>query len=278
MEYKFLDEMSVGRTAGTDSTGGGNVMKKNNIGKKDYNKIKLSFGENIFIACKGFFVIGVISYLFYRSITAFIFLIPIVIFIVKNEKRRFIIEKKKALQRQFKEGITLLLSGLEAGYSIENAFEDASNELRQMYQKETDIEREFRIICRGVKFNEPIDVMLFDFADRSGLEDIKNFAEVFVIARKRGGDLITILKSSINTIQEKLAVKEEIDTLLSGKRLEHNIMSVVPIGILFYINITSPEFLNPLYCNIVGVLVMSVCLSVYIVSIFIGKKIIEVEI
>lgn len=172
----------------------------------------------------------------------------------------------------------MLLSGLEAGYSIENAFTDACDELRQLYQQETDIEKEFRIICKGIKLNQSVESLLMDFGDRSGLEDVKNFAEVFVIAKRRGGDLITILKSSINTIQEKLDVKHEIDTLISGKRLEQNIMALVPMAILIYVNLTSPEFLQSLYKNIVGIIVMSGCLIIYGFSVFIGKKIVEVEI
>ncbi len=253
-------------------------MKKSVKGKTDYRKINLSYFEMIAIFTKGIIILSVVSYLFYKSVAAFVILLPSLIFFVKIEKHKLAEQKRKNLQKQFKDGITVLVSGLEAGYSVENVFADACEELRQMYQKETDIEREFRLISNGVTLNEPIETMVLDFANRSGLEDVRNFAQVFIIAKRRGGDLIMILKSSINTIQEKLEVKQEIDTLISGKKLEQNIMSIVPLAILLYVNLTSPEFVDGLYRNIVGVTVMSACLLVYIFSVLIGRKIVEVEV
>lgn len=256
----------------------GDLVQKKKVRKTDYNNLKPDLSALLVMWGKGAALIIVISFLFYKSVFAVILLFPLLLIFIKNERKNYIIKRKKNLQKEFKEGVVLLLSGIEAGYSIENAFADACEELRQMYQKETDIEREFRLISRGVKLNEPIENLLLDFAERSGVEDVKSFADVFVIAKRRGGDMIMILKSSINTIQEKLEVKQEIDTILSGKRLEQNIMSVVPIGILVYVNFTSPEFLESLYGNFAGVIVMSVCLVLYGIAYFVGKKIVEVEI
>jgi len=247
-------------------------------GKIDYNKSNLSKVEQIVIWIKAFALTAVIGYLFYHSLYGVLLLIPLFIYAVKSQKKKQIELRKKRLQYQFKEGISMLLSGLEAGYSMENAFEDACRELRQMYQKQTDIEVEFKYICRGIKLNERLEVLLLDFANRSTLEDVRNFAEVFMISKRRGGDMITIIKSSIHTIQEKLEVKQDIDTLLSGKKLEQNIMNVVPLGILFYVNLTSPEFLSSLYGNLIGCMIMSCCLIVYVGAYVLGKRLIEVEI
>lgn len=120
--------------------------------------------------------------------------------------------------------------------------------------------------------------MIMNFASRSHIDDIKSFAQVFMIAKKRGGDMLAVLKSSIGTIQEKLEVRQEIDTILSGKKLEHSIMSVVPAAILFYVNLTSPEFTEVLYSCIAGRIVMTICLIVYIISIIVGRKIVDIEI
>ena len=256
----------------------GDSMKKSALKYVDYNHIKFTYMQ-LFMECfKGVCLIAVISYLFYRSVIAFVSCLPLLILFLKYQKTKFINKRKQNLQIQFKEGITVLLSGLEAGYSIENAFEDACGELRQMYEKETDIEKEFQNICCGVRLNEPIEEMIMNFASRSHIDDIKSFAQVFMIAKKRGGDMPAVLKSSIGTIHEKLEVRQEIDTILSGKKLEHSIMSVVPAAILFYVNLTSPEFTEVLYSCIAGRIVMTICLIVYIISIIVGRKIVDIEI
>lgn len=247
-------------------------------GKIDYNKSNLSKTGQIVIWIKAFALILVIGYLFYHSLWSVLLLLPLFVYVVRNQKKQRILLRKKGLQYQFKEGISMVLSGLEAGYSIENAFADACRQLRQMYKKETDIEVEFKYICTGIKLNEQLEVLLMDFANRSGLEDVRNFAEVFMISKHRGGDMITIIRTSIRTIQEKIEVKQEIDTLLAGKKLEQNIMNIVPIGILIYVNLTSPGFLSSLYGNIVGIFVMSCCLVVYVGAYVLGRHLIEVEV
>lgn len=247
-------------------------------GRIDYNKSNLTMPEKLLIWGKGLVLTAVISYLFYQSVIMFIVLLPITFLTVKSEKRKKIELRKKKLLLQFKDGIALLLSGLEAGYSIENSFKDACRELRQMYQRETDIEREYRYICASLELNEQLDNLLIDFGKRSGLEDVRSFAEVFIISKHRGGDITAIVKASIYTIQEKIEVNQEIDTLLSGKKLEQNIMNLVPLGILLYVNLTSPEFISSMYKNIVGAVIMSVCLIVYVGAYMVGKHLIEVEI
>lgn len=247
-------------------------------GKIDYNKSNLSKVEQSLIMLRAFAVTAVVGYLFYHSIYAVVLMIPLFILVVRRQKKTHIKMRKMQLLYQFKEGITIVLSGLEAGYSIENAFEDACRELHQVYRKQTDIEVEFRHICKGIKLNEQLEVLLMDFAGRSGLEDVRNFADVFMISKHRGGDMITIIRSSIHIIQEKIDVNQEIDTMLAGKRLEQNIMNIVPLGILFYVNLTSPDFLSSLYGNLIGAFIMSGCLIVYAGAYMLGKRIIEVEI
>lgn len=252
-------------------------MKKSKI-RPDYVNLPLEREDYERVFFRSLLILTGVGYLFYRSWLVAWMMPPFFWFACRRERERKSKARRRALELQFKEGITFLLAGLEAGYSVENAFGDASRELGKTYREETDLEREFRFICQGIRLNESLESMLFDLAMRSGLEDVRSFAEVFEIARKKGGDLIAILKASIGTLQEKMEVRREIDALLAGKKLEQGIMSLVPPGILLYVNLTSPEFLSGLYGNAVGVLVMSGCLVTYGLSIVWGKRIVEVEV
>jgi tight adherence protein B len=55
-------------------------------------------------------------------------------------------------------------------------------------------------------------------------------------------------------------------------------MSVMPLGILGYIRPSSPDFMEPLYHNVMGYGVMSGCLAVYALCLFFGKRIVEIEV
>ena len=120
--------------------------------------------------------------------------------------------------------------------------------------------------------------VLKDFARHVAQEDVQHFADVFVTAKRTGGDSIAILKSSIRTISDKIEVERQIQTMLASKKLEFQIMCVVPLGMMLYMRFSFFEFLSVLYGNTLGVLVMTVCLAVYIAAYRIGKKIIQIEV
>ena len=108
--------------------------------------------------------------------------------------------------------------------------------------------------------------MLFRSGERSGLEDIHSLAEVFSIAKRSGGNLINILKYTETLFIQKETIKNEIQTMITGKKLEILIMSMIPAGMISYLSISSPGFLEPLYHNFIGVMIMTGCLILNIIA------------
>ena len=126
--------------------------------------------------------------------------------------------------------------------------------------------------------NQPIEKLFYEFAAASGCEDILNFAEVFLFAKRSGGDFGRIIKSTTERIRDKMEVEEEIQTVLSGKKMEQKVMSVIPIGLLVYLRLTSGDFLAPLYGNAAGICVMTGALAAYGVALWLSEKIISIKV
>ena len=169
-------------------------------------------------------------------------------------------------------------AALNAGYSVENAIRETEKELRPMYPQSCRIRDEFERMVHRLDMNMTAEQVLKDFARHVAQEDVQHFADVFVTAKRTGGDSIAILKSSIRTISDKIEVERQIQTMLASKKLEFQIMCVVPLGMMLYMRFSFFEFLSVLYGNTLGVLVMTVCLAVYIAAYRIGKKIIQIEV
>ena len=115
-------------------------------------------------------------------------------------------------------------------------------------------------------------------ANRSGIKDISDFAGVLYIGKQTGGNINRIMESYINVIDEKVAVMQEIDTMVSAKRFEQKIMNMVPFLIIFYIELTSPGFFESLYHNLAGVVIMTVALAVYVFSVYMSEKIVDIKV
>ena len=73
-------------------------------------------------------------------------------------------------------------------------------------------------------------------------------------------------------------VEREIETSVAAKKYEQRIMSIMPGVILLYMQLTSPGFLDVLYTTAFGAVVMTACLLVYAVSLFWGRKIVEIHV
>lgn len=246
--------------------------------KKSYWQQDIRRKDYIVGALKGLLLIITISYLFYGSILSAILLSPYLIWYLKSWEKECIKKKKQALGLQFKEAIQALSTALNVGYSLENAMKETMKDLQLIYKKDELILREFRYMLHQLEMNLPVERVLNEFAFRTEVEDVHTFVTVFGMAKRSGGDMIGIIGNAVRQISEKIEVKREIETILSAKRLEFKVMSVVPLAMIAYMKISFPDFMNVLYGNATGYVIMTVCLGIYVISYVAGKRMIEIEV
>ena len=221
---------------------------------------------------------GCISYLFFYSLKVFLLLLPGVLLFIREQKKYLQKKREKEIKKQFLDGIQMMASSLAAGYSAENALSEALKELRKVYEEEAMIVREFRFMEIQISMNRNLEELLLDFGRRSAVDDIRSFAEVFLTSKRSGGDLLAIIRNTVSCIRQKQETMQEIETSLAGKVMEQNIMSLIPILILAYVKLTSPEFLDSMYGNVTGTAVMSICFLIYASAYFWGRKIVRIDV
>ncbi|MDF2538009.1 MAG: putative rane protein [Herbinix sp.] len=245
---------------------------------KDYCIYRFTYKENITIFLQGFVIILILGYMFYQSAFGVIILSPAVLFYRKEKRNKRIAEQKWQLNIQFKDSIQSLSAALSSGYSVEHAFSEVYQDLQLLYDEDTFIMQELTYIINQLRMNITVERILSDFGERSGIDDIISFAEIFTAAKRSGGDLIKIIKTTGNTIGDKIEVKREIITLITAKKYEASIMKIIPLGILCYLTISSPGFLDPLYHNLPGIAIMTVLLGCYAGAYFMAEKIVAIEV
>ncbi len=197
---------------------------------------------------------------------------------MKETKKEMKKKRERELKKQFLDGIRLMATALQAGYSPENALCEAVKELKKMYVSGAYIIQEFQQMAVQIAVSRNMEVLLMDFGRRSGIDDIQSFAEVFMTAKRSGGDLLVIIRNTVSCIQQKQETLQEIETCLAGKMMEQKIMSLIPLGILAYMNIASPEFLDVMYGNTAGTVIMGICLGIYGAAYIWGRKIVNIEV
>ena len=223
---------------------------------------------------KGF----ILFFLSYRSVHICIFaaIVAGIIHIFASRKKK-IEEWRWKINLEFREVMAAVSSSLRAGHSIENSFREVPRELRALYGDASVILPEIEKINNSLELNQSIEEVLKNFAEYTKVDDIRNFSSVFMIAKRSGGNLIEVAKTTSERIGDKIEVNREIRTMIAGKKLETDIMNLIPLGIIVYMWICSPGFLDCLYTG-TGRLFMTVFLFVYCIARKWSEKIIDISV
>ncbi|MCD8104027.1 MAG: type II secretion system F family protein [Lachnospiraceae bacterium] len=246
--------------------------------KTDYSIYQFSGKE--WVRYMAFYALldGCVSYLFFQSAAAFLLLLPGAFLFFREQRKSLLNKRKKEITRQFLDGIQLMLAALQAGYSPENALGEALKELRKIYPPDALIVVEFHRMDAQIKMSRSLEELMLDFGRRTDVPDILSFAEVFLTAKRTGGDLIEIIRNTVFCIRQKQETAQEIETCLAGKVMEQNIMSAIPLLILAYMKLPSPGFLDVMYETTAGIAVMILCFGVYLLAYFWGQSIVRIEV
>ncbi len=251
-------------------------IKENLI--SDYDTYYLSIEDLMTNAVQVATYIVLIAIAFYNSMLLLVITLPLSVVIPFYQKTELIKKRKEKLLNEFKDFLRILKSFLEASYSVENSFALSIKEMTMLNGKDSMMVKELRSIVAQLKLNKPIDKVFKKFADKTHVEDIIDFSEVFIISKLHGGNISKIISNTINVINDKIEVKIEIDTVTASKRFEQKLMNLLPFLIIIYMNISSSSFLMPLYTTITGRLLMTFALVVYFISVKISKNILDIEV
>lgn len=228
----------------------------------DYNEIRLSSRQWIGMVLLGAGLLGGVAWIFYRhpfAVVAF----AIAGFAFPAIRRKHLLLKRKAqLKIQFKQLLAAVSSSLSAGRSVESAIREAMNDLRLLYPDDTTlIIRELEMMIRRMDNGESIESAFTSFANRAHVEEISQFADVFVICKRTGGNLVHVVRRTTLLIQEKLDIEQDLLVQLAQKKFESRVLSAAPVVFVAVMSWSAPDYMQPLYEG-TGYLIMTGALIV----------------
>lgn len=220
-----------------------------------------------------------LTFIFYHSfLPGSIGLIPFLYFFFRWVRKSLEQKQLQRVRHEFQEVIQLLSGALRTGHSAENAMSEAAKQLQMMEGDSCYMVGILNIMLARISIGEPSEQVWMEFANQCGLEEIKEFAKAFALAKRSGASMPFILQKITNQLVLKVQTKSQIETMLAGKKFEQKIMNLMPAGILLYMSITSPELLRVMYETTSGRVIMTVCLSIYIAAYLLSDRITQIPI
>jgi len=216
--------------------------------------------------CNWVIAAGFLAYFFYRSAWAFFpMLLPAGVYILWEQKKNEN-QKNRRLLQQFGECILSVASSVKTGYAAENAFLESMKDMEMMYGEGAEILEELKLLQGGLASHVSLEKLLHDMGERTRLEEVREFAEIFTITKRNGGSLAGVIRMTAQEISGRMLLEEEMRTALASKRLEQKIMNVIPFLLVLYLELTTPGYFDIFFRDFSGMALMTGFLIWYIAA------------
>ena len=87
----------------------------------------------------------------------------------------------------------------------------------------------------------------------------------------------TILQTISKTVKDRITIRQKVKTLSTQGRVSAGIVGFLPIGIIGMLMISNPDYLQPMFTDRRGSLMLIVAVCMEIVGFFLMKKIADIE-
>mgnify|MGYP006876755412 CR=1 FL=1 len=244
----------------------------------DYHVYNMSLQDRIIAGMMGAGIGALVSWLFFKSMVVTIAASIVIAFLAQGiyqESRQK--KRAKELLLQFKDLLESLTSSYATGKNTLESFKDAWNDLEQIYGEQADITTELAIIVTGMENNINIEELLTNFAQRSGLEDVASFADVFRVSLRQGANIQNIIASTRDVINDKIEIEMEIQTIIAGNKNELNIMMVMPLVILVSLGGMGSD-MTAASNTPVNVAIKLIALGMFYLAYYLGRKFTDIKV
>ena len=249
-----------------------------NIKVREDRSYRLSSKELAIAWLKTIGVTGGIMFLFYRSWLAIVWLPVVGVLVIGQEKKKGMEVSRLKLQEEFLQGIATLNSALQAGFSMENAWKEVEKETRLLYGEKSKFYSELKEMNQKVAHNAPLEKLFLEFAYKSKQEDIIQFAELLEFGKRSGSNWKQIIDHTVCQMTEQQDARQQIEVMIAEKKMEQQIMNVMPLGLLAFLQLSAWDYMSVMYHNWFGVICMTVFLMGYFGAIMISEKILKVQV
>lgn len=223
-------------------------------------------------------IAGIVAFLFYRSMWGMLVwpLVHMVLYRIWNVKMQR--KRVQELRQQFMYSLQVLNAALQAGYSMENAWKEVEQEVLLLYGENNELYQAIRKMNSSIALNNPVEKLFANVAYDFQIEEMIQFSQIMEFGKKSGGNWKQIIDGTVSRMLERYEAQREIEVVIAGKKMEQQVMSWMPLGILVFLQFSSWQYISILYENLLGRIIMTVCLGIYVVALFLGEKIMDIQV
>jgi tight adherence protein B len=175
-------------------------------------------------------------------------------------------------EEKFPEAIDTLARAVRAGHAFTTAIEMIANEVSEP------VAGEFRQLFEEQKFGLPVRDALLNLTDRIPLVDVKFFVTAVMLQRETGGNLAEILDNLSYVIRERFKILRQVRVHTAQGRLTMVLLMALPPTIVVVMQVLNPGFIQPLFSDPWGHVLIVAGISMQTIGYFVIRKIIRIQV
>ena len=178
----------------------------------------------------------------------------------------------KGFNKQLPDTIVLLSNSLRAGSSFLQSIELVSRE------GSPPMSEEMGRVVREVNLGLGMEEALANLVRRIKSDDLDLMVTAIGIQQQVGGNLAEILDTIAFTIRERVRIKGEINTLTAQGRVSGYLVAFLPIGLGVALNAINPAFMQPLFTETIGRILIGVGAVMMTIGFLAIRKITDIKV
>ena len=184
--------------------------------------------------------------------------------------------KKKRRMNKFTEqlpdALDLIARSMKAGQAFTMGISIVAEEF------DAPLGTEFHETLEEINFGMSVENAMRSLADRIDAPDLKYFAVSVILQRETGGNLAEIIENIAHLIRERFKLRGKIRTLSAEGRLSGIILVALPFVIAAAFRFVNPDYIDTLFIEPVGKIMLSVSAVMMVIGIFLIRKIVNIKI
>jgi len=186
-----------------------------------------------------------------------------------NHKRS---KRLDELETQLPDALDFLSRSMRAGHAFSISLEMVGEEIADP------LGQEFRALFNELNLGASLDRALDGFGQRVPLPDVRFFSSAVLLQRQTGGNLSEILNRLSHIIRERFRLKGQVKAVSAHGRMTAMILTLLPIGTLGGLLVTSPGYLEPMFEDPTGKQIIAAGIVAQVIGNFFIRKIIRIKV
>jgi tight adherence protein B len=238
----------------------------------DQAGLAMTVGTFVLLSTTSLFGCALLAHWYFRgiwwlSVPAGLVAAFIPLFIVRYLRTR----RMWVFEEQFPEAVDLIARAMRAGHAFPTGLKMVGDELPPP------VGAEFRALYEKQNFGASMPEILRAFAERIPSLDARFFVTAVLTQREAGGNLAEVLDRLAAVMRDRFRIKREVRVRSAHGRISAFVLAGLPPTIAFFMLSTSPESMNLLITDPLGIRLTILAIALQVTGMLIVRKLVDIQ-